>query len=285
MPPQSQPPLHAPRQAPHPDSQLRGVHYRLSEIDHRYGPNVHILSNPFLLSHLARLCAQDTVQPVINELVTSLYSNLLTIAVNREFPTRTAKIPTRMITSHPEAVYQGPEINPETPVVSVNLARAGTLPSHVCYSALNYFMNPRTVRQDHISIARTVDLADQVTGSQVSGHKIGGDIDGAIVLFPDPMGATGGTLCESLDIYKTRGKALRYIALHCIVTPEYLKKIQSRHPDLVVYAVRLDRGLSPHSVLDSIPGTHWDQERGLNSKHYIVPGGGGFGEIMNNAYV
>ena len=99
------------------------------------------------------------------------------------------------------------------------------------------------------------------------------------------MGATGGTLVEALDLFKKHGKARKYIALHCIVTPEYLRKIQSRHPDLLVYAIRLDRGLSSPEVLNSVPGTHWDQERGLNDKHYIVPGGGGFGEIMNNAYV
>jgi uracil phosphoribosyltransferase len=119
----------------------------------------------------------------------------------------------------------------------------------------------------------------------VSGHKIGGDIDNAIVLFPDPMGATGSTIAEAIDMYKTRGKARKFVALHCIVTPEYLKKVQAKHPDLIIYAVRLDRGLSDIKILDTIPGTHWDQERGLNDKHYIVPGGGGFGEILNNAYV
>jgi uracil phosphoribosyltransferase len=177
-------------------------------------------------------------------------------------------------------------IDPEVPVVSVNLARAGTLPSHICYTALNYFMNPKKVRQDHISIGRTTDEQHKVTGSLVSGHKIGGNVDDSIVLFPDPMGATGGTLVEAVDLYKSQpGKARKFIALHCIVTPEYLKKIQSRHPDLIVYAIRLDRGLSPKDVLDSVPGMHWDRERGLNDKHYIVPGGGGFGEILNNAYV
>jgi hypothetical protein len=49
--------------------------------------------------------------------------------------------------------------------------------------------------------------------------------------------------------------------------------------------VRLDRGLSPADVLKTPLGTHWDRERGLNQKDYIVPGGGGFGEVMNNAYV
>jgi uracil phosphoribosyltransferase len=272
---------------PHPDSQFRNVSYRLSESEHRYGPNVHILSDPFLLSHLARLCAEDTHQPVINELVTTLYSSLLETVVNREFPLKSAQIPTRMHSMHPEAVFQGPIIDPETPIVTVNLARAGTLPSHICYTALNYFMNPRQVRQDHISIGRTTDAQEKVTGSHVSGHKIGGDVDGAVVLFPDPMGATGGTLVEAVAMYKARanGTARKYVALHCIVTPEYLKKVRAAHPDLEIYAIRLDRGLSPPDVLDTVPGTDWDRERGLNDKHYIVPGGGGFGEIMNNAYV
>jgi uracil phosphoribosyltransferase len=270
----------------HPDRQFRNIEYRLPEIEHRYGPNVHILSNPFLLSHLAKLCAEETTQPVINELVTTLYSSLLQIVVNREFPSLQAKVKTRMAAYHPdEGFYQGPIIDPNVPVVSVNLARAGTLPSHVCYTSLNYFMNPRTVRQDHISIARTTDQQEKVTGSHVAGHKIGGDVNQSIVLFPDPMGATGGTLVEAVDLYKQRGQALKYIAIHCIVTPEYLRKIHSHHPDVVVYAIRLDRGLSPPHVLDSVPGTYWDEERGLNHKHYIVPGGGGFGEIMNNAYV
>jgi hypothetical protein len=53
----------------------------------------------------------------------------------------------------------------------------------------------------------------------------------------------------------------------------------------VVYALRLDRGLSSPDVLAAVPGERWDEERGLNDHHYIVPGGGGLGEVMNNSYV
>ena len=268
------------------DSQYRNLTYQLSEIAHGYGKNVHILSDLYLLSHLAKLCAPETTQPVINELVQTLYSSLIKTVVNQEFPTRTVSMKTRMAEAHPaEGIYEGPILDPETSVVSVNLARAGTYPSHICYNRLNYFLNPLQVRQDHISIVRTTDPANRVTGSQVSGHKIGGTSDNTIVLFPDPMGATGGTIVEAVDLYKARGRARKYIALHCIVTPEYLKKVTELHPDLVVYAVRLDRGLSPAEVLASVPGSDWNRERGLNDKHYIVPGGGGFGEILNNAYV
>lgn len=186
---------------------------------------------------------------------------------------------------HPEGIFESPIIDPNVPVVSVNLARAGTLPSHVCYNALNYFMNPKMVRQDHISIARQTGADHQVTGSAVSGHKIGGTIDNSIVLVPDPMGATGSTLIETLDLFKQHGRACKFISIHCIVTPEYLKNVTAKHPDLIVYAIRLDRGLSSQKVLDSVPGTYWAEEKGLNQNQYIVPGGGGFGEVLNNAYV
>ncbi len=270
---------------PKADSQYLNLKSTVSEISHRYPKNIHILSNPYLLSTLARLCAMDTFQPLINELITSIYSDLLRTVVNQEFEVKPVALKTRMSEFHAEGVYQGPMIDPEQSAVTVNLARAGTLPSHICYSAMNYFLNPSKVRQDHISIARVTDGQHQVKGSNVSGHKIGGSIDGSIVLLPDPMGATGSTLVETLDLYKTFGKAKKFIAMHCIITPEYIRYVTAKHPELIVYAVRLDRGLSSPDILDTVPGTHIEKERGLNEKQYIVPGGGGFGEILNNAFV
>src|SRR5262245_39807769 len=102
------------------DQQFKNLRYRVSELEHRYGPNVHILSDVFLLSHLARLCSDETTQPMINELVTTLYSSVLKTVVNAEFPTEQVSLKTRMAQYHPnEAVFQGPVINPQTPVVSV----------------------------------------------------------------------------------------------------------------------------------------------------------------------
>ncbi|MBI2604600.1 MAG: uracil phosphoribosyltransferase [Deltaproteobacteria bacterium] len=248
---------------------------------------MHILSDPFLLSHLAQLCSPETQQPLVNQLVEAIYGNLVKILINAEFPKKRVRVPTRMIGSHPEAVFEGDLVDPDQAVVSVNLARAGTYPSHICYTAFNYILNPKQVRQDHISLNRATDTSERVVGTNVSGHKIGGTVKDAIVVFPDPMGATGGTIISAVDIYKKgiTGPAKKFIAVHLIVTPEYLKTVLSAHPDLTIYAVRLDRGLSKPEVLATAPGTHWEKERGLNSKQYIVPGGGGFGEILNNSFV
>ena len=270
------------------DRTYQALEYRLSELDHDYGNNVHLLSDPFLLSHLAILCHPETAQPSINTIVQTLYSNLVKLIVNNEFPRVLSKSETRMAATHGEnGYYYGEIIDPSQKAVSVNLARAGTYPSHVCYDALNYILNPEGVRQDHISIFRATDKNHQVTGSQVSGYKIGGSVKKNIVLFPDPMGATGSTILSAVDLYKKEidGPAQKFIAVHLIVTPEYLKKVQEKHPDLIIYAVRLDRGLSSDTVLNSKLGAQWDKEKGLNEKQYIVPGGGGFGEVLNNSYV
>lgn len=261
--------------------------FRLSEIEHHYGANVHILNDPCLSSWLASLCSPATFQPQINSLVEYLYTGLLTTVLNAEFPQKQVRIPTRMTATHPDSPLVAKLLDSEARVVSVNLARAGTFPSHVCYQLLNNVMNPQLVRQDHILASRLTDEKDKVTGTNFGGAKIGGDVDKAYVLFPDPMGATGNTIVSSLNHYKTAvgGQAAKYLALHLIVTPEYLRNVLSAHPDLVIYAVRLDRGLSSQDVLQTTPGSRWNEERGLNEKHYIVPGGGGFGEIMNNSFV
>lgn len=267
------------------DRQYEDFQFRTSELEQGYGNNIHILSDPHLLSLIAKLGSPHTHQPMINLLVEKIYTHLLHQVVAKEFPLTVAEVPTRMSEFHPEGVYRGPVVDPETSCVSVNLARAGTLPSHICYSELNFLLNPSRVRQDHISIARQTNSNQEVTGSQVSGHKIGGSIENAIVLYPDPMGATGATLVEASSLLRQHGTPQKEIAIHCMITPEYLDTIQKHCPHLTVYAARLDRGLSSESTLGTPLGSDWKSEKGLNSHQYIVPGAGGIGEILNNAFV
>ena len=268
------------------DSQQQNLSSQNRYTTHLYGEKVHLLSSPIMLSLLAKLGSPKTFQPQINELVAILYSHLLDEVADRLFPKTKVKMETRMVSAHPEARYEGEIINPEVPVVTVDLARAGTLPSQNCYQKLNYLMNPELVRQDHFYIARECNKAGEVIGANISGSKIGGGVDGAVVLFPDPMGATGGTIVEVYKHYQNKvgGKPLAMAAMHLIVTPEYLKKVTNECPDLHIFALRLDRGLSQEKILESVPGTFWDQEKGLNNHQYIVPGAGGLGEIMNNSY-
>jgi uracil phosphoribosyltransferase len=263
------------------------IPFRHSELEHRYGPNVHILSNPYLLSQLAQLCAKETIQPAINRLVMDIYGRLLEDVMNAEFPRVMRDVPTRMIDVTPAGVFHGEVLDRSVRAVTVNIARAGAIPSQTVYDLLNVALDPRGVRQDHIIMSRMLGENEEVVGAGIGGMKIGGDVENAYLLFPDPMGATGSSLSEAIGTYKKKvpGNPRRIINIHLIVTPEYLRRMTSDHPDVVVYAVRLDRGLSPADVMATVPGTRWAEEKGLTDHQYIVPGGGGFGEIMNNAFV
>jgi uracil phosphoribosyltransferase len=261
--------------------------YRHPEIEHRYGPNVHLLDDPVAWTRLARFCAPETQQPEVGRILRALYEQLAAVVLAAELPRARLDVPTRMVTSSPEAVLRSTGVAPETRVVTVGIARAGTLPSQVVYDLLNDILDPTRVRQDHLFMSRTTDANGRVTGTAWHDAKIGRDVEGRIVLFPDPMGATGATVVSALDHYKTRleGAPARCIAVHLIVTPEYLRNVLRAHPDTLVYALRLDRGLSPPDLLATVPGTRWDDERGLDDHQYIVPGAGGIGEILNNAWV
>ncbi len=254
---------------------------------HHYGSQFHLLNNIYLESLLTRLCLNQTQQPEINRLIEKLYQGLIEASVNQLLPKETKQFKTRMNELHPESLLTAEVFNPNSHVVSVNLARAGTFPSHVCYDFLHTLLPPENLRQDHIFAARLTDNAQQVTGTHFGGYKIGGSVKNSYVLFPDPMGATGGTLTSAIDYYENQieGPAEGFIALHLIVTPEYLKKVLNHSKRIHVFALRVDRGLSSAKVLDSPLGLYWDQEKGLNDKQYIVPGAGGLGELLNNSFV
>jgi len=256
------------------------------ELEHDYGPNVHILSDPFLLTHLAYLCEERTVQPAINTLVSDLYQYLIHAMLNSEFPLVIKSVRTRMAAVSPYGVWTGQVIDRETKTVTVNIVRAGSLPSQVCFDYLNKTLNPELVRQDHVVMARTLNEKGEVIGSTLGDSKIGGDVEDAVLLFPDPMGATGSSISTVIDYYKKTvpGKVKKIVAAHLIITPEYIRKMTHDHPDVKIYAIRLDRGASPAEVLKCRLGEKLEIEKGLTDKQYIVPGGGGFGEIINNAY-
>lgn len=259
-----------------------------SGLEHDYGSGVHLCRDAYLQTLLARLCAKETVQPQVNWLVGELYRSLTQLVLAAEFPRRRVEVPTRMVQTTPRGVYVGEVIEPQTRAVVVDIARAGMLPSAVVYDQLNYVLKPGGVRQDHVVASRTTDeTTGSVTGVAMSKSKVAGDAAGAMLLLPDPMGATGSSMVATVDLYTQAGmeQPAKLILMHLIVTPQYLKRVLSRFPTAKVYAVRLDRGMSDPDLLTTRLGSRWDEEDGLDDHQYIVPGGGGFGEILNNAYV
>ncbi len=254
---------------------------------HLYGDNHNILEDSFLTTQLAQLSIEKTKQPDINRLISSLFTHLIKEVINQEFPTKQDTVMTRMGSMGDQRGYwTGKLLDKETKVVLVDLARAGTLPCEVCFQTFNTILNPDLVRQDHIFIARESDASGKVTGVNWSGSKIGGDIDNAIVVIPDPMGATGTSISEVINYYKenVQGKVKKFITLNLIQTPNFILRMQKDHPEAITYGLRLDRAASSEKALEATPGTFPQEESGLNDQDYIIPGAGGLGELMNNSF-
>ncbi len=256
------------------------------ELDHAYGPRVHVLDNVYLLTALARLSGIEVRHPEMTTIVRDVYKALLVTVVGREFPRARGAAPTRMAALHAEAgVYRGDVLDPATGVVIVDIVRAGILPSQTCFEMLTSVLPDDQVRLDHLTMARLADDDGRVTGVDLSGSKIGGSVEGRILLLPDPMGATGSTTIRAVEHYhEHHGRPARIVAMPMMATPEYLRAVLGEFEDLVVYTARLDRGLSSPEVLAARPGERWDEERGLDDKGYVVPGCGGMGEVLNNAW-
>lgn len=259
----------------------------VSAADHHFGPNLLLHAWPYPLSLLARLGHPDTRQPEIGTLCRRLFEYLFDQVASSELDAEIGDADTRMTALHPGQRYHGPLLQRRQKVVVVDVARAGIVPAQIFYERFNEVLDPELVRQDHLFVSRTLGTGGQVTGAAVAASKIGGPLDGSLLFVPDPMGATGGSFKEAMSHYARVGVGAprRVVCVHLIVTPEYVRAVHAADPEVRIHAIRLDRGFSTPEALARRPGELADQERGLDEHQYIVPGAGGLGEVLNNAWV
>ncbi len=266
------------------DAAYSKLERELPQIEHRYGDRVRILADIAALTMLSRMGSPDSRQPDVNRILRRCYERLIMAVVNEVFPRVLADVPTRMEDLLPGAAWSGLIIEPKTRVVLVGLARAGTLPAYQAFDLLHDLCDGEGLRVDHVAMQRRLDEEGRVIGTDISGSKFGGDVQDAIVMLPDPMGATGGSMCDAIDLIKALpGTPRAIVGLHLIITPEFVRRVKATHPYAHIFALRLDRGTSTAEALASVPGED-TSESGCNEVHYIVPGAGGVGELINNSY-
>ena len=112
-------------------------------------------------------------------------------------------------------------------------------------------------------MAQRIETATGVDGTSLMASKIDGTVRNAIVIIPDPMGATGGSVAEVIDHYQKHfGKAKRFVIVNLVITPQYVKRLEKIKAPISLYASRLDKGLT--------------------KTDFIWPGLGGVGEMINN---
>lgn len=87
--------------------------------------------------------------------------------------------------------------------------------------------------------------------------KVPKDIEKREVLILDPMLATGGSGLDAIELLKEKG--VTKIKFLCIIaSPEGIKTIEEKHPDVQIFCTSIDRQ--------------------LNAKAYILPGLGDAGD-------
>lgn len=259
------------------------------ELTHGFGDRVRIHSpHPFVAAFAAKISSDVTGQPDLNRLLRIIYQSLAMLAIHN-FPRRTIAVRTPMAKQEGARGYWiGDVADPVgTKVVIADIARAGSVPAETLYSLLTDVLDPDNVRKDLLVMARKTDAEGKVIGTECGYSKIGGSIEGSVLLIPEPMVATGGTIEMLFDSYEQQkaGTPALAILLAMIITPEAVLRLTKRFPDLVIHAARLDRNMSSAKALDMMPGLYKGEDRGLNEISYIVPGGGGLGERQTNAWV
>jgi uracil phosphoribosyltransferase len=221
-----------------------------------------ILSTAYNLTLLAKLGLPETAQPEISRLIEELYHNMFDVVAENELETREQSFRTRILAKDKRGVFKGRVFRKNQKIVVADIIRAGIQPSHQFYIKFAGILNPENVRQDHI-MSQRIETKTGVSGTSLMSSKIGGSVKGAIVFIPDPMGATGHSIAEVINHYqKNYGRPKKFVAVHLVITPQYLKRLEKIDAPFSVYAARLDKGLTKDD--------------------FIYPGLGGVGEIVNN---
>ena len=174
------------------------------EIEHNYGPQVVLLNNTYALTLLDQLSSKHCEKQNLTAYMRELYRILLSEALNLSIPKVSSQTETRMSELHPNnSTLDHSIFNNDTKLVTVNIARAGSVPSQLCYDQMNLLFNPDNIRQDHFFVNRKVNENNEVIGVDYSGSKIGGPTKDRIILIPDPMGATGSTIDHTINFYES----------------------------------------------------------------------------------
>ena len=221
-----------------------------------------ILNSTYNLSLLARLGTPEVVQPEVSSIVDELFANMFETVVENELEKEVKTVKTRIYAQDKRGAFKSKIFKKKQKIVIADVIRGGMTPSHQYFLKLSNILDPKYVRQDHI-MAQRIETATGVDGTSLMASKIDGTVRNAIVIIPDPMGATGGSVAEVIDHYQKHfGKAKRFVIVNLVITPQYVKRLEKIKAPISLYASRLDKGLT--------------------KTDFIWPGLGGVGEMINN---
>jgi uracil phosphoribosyltransferase len=98
-----------------------------------------------------------------------------------------------------------------------------------------------------VGIARN----EETLQAQTYLERLVGELDQRVALIVDPMLATGGSMCATIDMLKKAGcRDIRALVL--VAAPEGIAHITTRHPEVKIYTASIDQGLNQDGYI--LPG-------------------------------
>lgn len=202
---------------------------------------VMIYDHPLIKHKIAILRNKNTSMKEFRELVEEI-TLVMSYEAFRDLPTHKVEVETplekceqEMVTEHSVAIV---------PILRAGLGMVG--------GVHKIFPNARV---GHIGMYR-----DEATAIAKQYYcKLPDGIEHMTAVLLDPMLATGGSVCDAVEILKGRGvKKIKFMAI--IGAPEGIERVTREHPDVDVFLATCDRG--------------------LNAQKYILPGLGDAGDRL-----
>jgi uracil phosphoribosyltransferase len=194
-----------------------------------------------LAQHIVTHLRDKTTHPATYRTLTYQLSLLLAVEATRDLATEEKPIETPLEPTSGRTLAH-------TPLVVVPILRAGT---GMVQPFVDMFPD---VSVGYIGLER-----DHETAKARSYYCKLPPLENRRVFVVDPMVATGGSAVQALQIVKERGASDPKLVC-IVVAPQGLEEVTRAHPDVPIFAAALDRT--------------------LNSKKYILPGVGDFGDRL-----
>lgn len=139
----------------------------------------------------------------------------------------------------------------ESQIMVVSVLRAA-LPMHdAVIETLNYSVS------GFLGISR-----DEETHKSHLYYDRVGECGGKTVILVDPMVATGGSLCDAIEIVLKKG-AKKVISLNIIASPEGINAVETLYPEVTIVIAQIDERLDNNKLI--IPGLGDAGDRAFNT--------------------
>lgn len=191
-------------------------------------------------AHVVTHLRDQTTKPALFRTLAYQISLLLALEATRDLPLRVSSLRTPLESMQSPVLAQ--------PMVVIPILRAGL-----------GMVQPFTDLFPDVSVGYIGIERDHQTALPRSYYCKLPDLAGRRLLVVDPMLASGGSAVEALTVIKKEGgKDLRLL---CIVSaPEGVAAVEAAHPDVTIFTAAHDRE--------------------LDSRKYILPGLGDFGDRL-----